>query len=98
MRHSLVLLEENVICTFQTTLSPKNPFDFYLHGTIRQKVYRSNLHTIETLNENIRREVYSISPKRTSVGKSNFHEVARNACRKPESIFCFCCYLGKFYL
>jgi inhibitor of nuclear factor kappa-B kinase subunit alpha len=40
-----------------------NPCDFYLWGNLKQKVYKTNPHTIEELKENIRNEV------------SQFHQV-----------------------
>jgi inhibitor of nuclear factor kappa-B kinase subunit alpha len=39
-----------------------NPCDFYLWGNLKQKVYKTNPHTIEELKENIRNEVSAISP------------------------------------
>jgi inhibitor of nuclear factor kappa-B kinase subunit alpha len=39
-----------------------NPCDFYLWGNLKQKVYKTNSHTIEELKENIRNEVSAISP------------------------------------
>jgi hypothetical protein len=39
-----------------------NPCDFYLWGNLKQKVYKTNPHTIEEQKENIRNEVSAISP------------------------------------
>jgi Holliday junction resolvasome RuvABC ATP-dependent DNA helicase subunit len=39
-----------------------NLCDFYLWGNLKQKVYKTNPHTIEELKENIRNEVSAISP------------------------------------
>jgi inhibitor of nuclear factor kappa-B kinase subunit alpha len=39
-----------------------NPCDFYLWGNLKQKVYKTNPHTIEELKENIRNEVSTIPP------------------------------------
>jgi hypothetical protein len=38
-----------------------NPCDFYLWGNLKQKVYKTNPHTIEELKENIRHELSAIS-------------------------------------
>lgn len=35
-----------------------DPCDFYLYGTIKQQIYRSDHHTIEELKENMRRLLY----------------------------------------
>jgi hypothetical protein len=39
-----------------------NPCDFFLWRNLKQKVYKTNPHTIEELKENIRNEVSAISP------------------------------------
>jgi hypothetical protein len=39
-----------------------SPCDFYLWGNLKQKVYKTNPHTIEEPKENIRNAVSAISP------------------------------------
>jgi hypothetical protein len=53
-----------------------NLYDFYLQGTLKQKVHRSKPHTIEELKENITMEVFFISQEEFRCVNVNFMEVS----------------------
>jgi hypothetical protein len=43
-----------------------NPCDFYLWGTLKEKVYVNNQHSLEELQENVRHEISAIPVTATS--------------------------------
>jgi hypothetical protein len=70
----------------------------YLWGTIKENVYRSNLHTFEELKENIQKEVFSVSQEELECVNVNIYRGFRDVCTTTESISSICYNLGKFYL
>jgi hypothetical protein len=74
------------------------PCDFYLWESLKDKVCKTNSHTLEELRNNIRREISAISWKNSRELTSSCSAGTLSAFGQESNIFSICCSAGAFLL